>query len=198
MTDKTVQPTGRLHLKNVRLSFAQGLFEASTVAGEGKPRYNCGLIVPPDHPQIAEIRAKEKAVATEKWKDKAPGILKMLEKQDKLALHDGDMKPKYDGYPGNFFLSPALQEDAGPPTLRGHVPSIKLSDKELRKMLYSGAWVNASIDLWAQDNQYGQRVNAQLRGIQFYKDGDAFSAGGVADEDEFEEVTDGANAGDFS
>lgn len=196
-TTTTTQATGRILLKNVRLSFAQGLFEATVIPGAdatAKPKYNCGIIIPPDHPQLEELRAKQKAVAKEKWAAKAEAIYSALEKKDRLALHDGDTKPNYDGYPGNFFLSPSAQESA-PPTVidRDRTPLKKTSGRP-----YSGCYVNVSLDLWAQDNGFGQRINAQLRGIQFYADGDSFSAGRPADADEFEEVTEGAGADDFA
>jgi hypothetical protein len=60
---------------------------------------------------------------------------------------------------------------------------------------YSGCYVNCSLELWAQDNSYGKRINAQLGGVQFFKDGDAFSGGGsAADADDFDEITEGADA----
>jgi hypothetical protein len=91
-------------------------------------------------------------------------------------------------------VSAAAQENAAPTVIdRDRSP---LSAKSGRP--YAGCFVNASIELWAQDNNYGQRVNAQLRGIQFYADGDSFSAGRPADADEFEEVTEGAGADDFA
>lgn len=187
------KPLGRILLKNVRLAFPN-LFEPTTVAGEGKPRYSATLLIPSDHPQIAEIRAAQDAIAKEKWRDKAAAIVRGLDKQDKLALHDGDTKSKYDGFPGNFFVSAAAQENAAPTVIdRDRSP---LSAKSGRP--YAGCMVNASIELWAQDNNYGQRVNAQLRGIQFYADGDSFSAGRPADADEFDEVTEGAGAEDFA
>jgi hypothetical protein len=204
-------PSGRIMLRNVRLSFAQGLFAASTIPGaadDAEPKFNCGLLLPPDHPQVKEINDKTVKVATEKWKDKAAGVLKALTKQDRLALHDGDVKPNYDGYPGNFFLSPSSPE-AKPPglmlTIDGKVVShLDLEGMELkefmslvRRKLYSGCYVDASIELWAQDNGFGQRVNAQLRGVLFRKDGDAFGAGGAAGSDEFEPAAEGADAEDI-
>jgi hypothetical protein len=189
----TTQPLGRILLKNVRLAFPN-LFEPTTVAGEGKPRFSATLLIPADHPQIEEIKAAQLAIATAKWNAKAAAIVKGLDKQDKLALHDGDTKSKYDGFPGNFFISAAAQENAAPTVIdRDRSP---LSARSGRP--YAGCFVNASIELWAQDNSYGQRVNAQLRGIQFYSDGDSFSAGRPADADEFEEVTEGASAEDFA
>lgn len=189
----TATPTGRLMLKNVRLAFPN-LFEPTTVAGEGKPRYSAMLIIAPDHPQMAEIKSKMQAVAKEKWAAKAVEVYKSLDKSDKLALHDGDTKAQYDGVAGNFFISAAAQENARPTVI--DVDKSPLNQRDGKP--YAGCYVNASIDLWAQDNNYGKRVNAQLRGIQFFKDGDAFAAGRPADSDEFEEVTEGADAGEFA
>jgi hypothetical protein len=187
------QPIGRILLKNVRLAFPN-LFEPTTVNGEGKPRYSATLLIPADHPQLEDIRDVQLAVATAKWGAKAAAIVKGLDKQDKLALHDGDVKSKYDGFPGNFFVSASAQENSAPTVIdRDRSP---LSARSGRP--YPGCYVNASIELWAQDNGYGQRINAQLRGIQFYQDGDSFSAGRPADADEFEEVTEGADADEFA
>ena len=40
--------------------------------------------------------------------------------------------------------------------------------------------MNAIVELWAQDNNYGKRINASLAGVQFAKDGEAFAGGTVA------------------
>jgi len=50
-------------------------------------------------------------------------------------------------------------------------------------ILYAGCWVNASIEVYGMENQYGKRVGCQLNGIQFLKDGDSFGAGGNAMDD---------------
>lgn len=195
---KLPAPIGRILLKNVRLAFASGLFEASVIPGapaDAKPKYNCGLILPPDHPQLADLRAKQEAVAAEKWKDKAKAQLAALATQDKLALHNGDAKPNYTGYPGNFFLSPSSFEHLPPTLLGGPDGRTVLSPADARKLFYSGCYVNAQVDLWAQDNNYGKRINAQLRGVQFAGDGEAFGAGSTASADEFEPV-EGSNSDD--
>jgi hypothetical protein len=130
-------------------------------------------------------RDRSAEVDAVRWSQVAK-VLKEQEKQDKMAVHDGDTKSKYDGFPGNYFISAAAQENAAPTVIdRDRAP---LSAKSGRP--YAGCFVNASIEFWSQDNSYGQRINAQLRGIQFYADGDSFSAGRPADADEFEEVTD--------
>lgn len=189
----TTTVTGRIMLRNVRLSFPS-LFEPTSVAGEGKPRYSAMLILPPEHPQLGEVTKLMKAVASEKWAAKAGAVYTSLEKTDKLALHDGDTKAQYDGVGGNFFISAASQESARPTVINADRSPLTAKDGKP----YAGCYVNASIDFWAQDNTYGKRINAQLRGVQFLRDGDAFSAGRPADSDEFEEVTEGAAAGDFA
>jgi hypothetical protein len=189
----TSQPIGRVLLKDARLAFPN-LFEPTTVAGEGKPRYSATLLLPADHPQLDEIKKKIEAVAKDKWKDKAAGTLSGLYKTAKVALHDGDEKQQYDGFPGNMFIAAAAQESA-PPTVVDQARNA-LNAKSGKP--YAGCYVNASLEFWAQDNQWGKRVNCTLRGVQFLRDGDSFSAGRPADADEFEEVTEGAGADDFA
>lgn len=187
-------PIGRIMLKNVRLAFANGLFTANAVAGsESDPKYNCTFLLPPDHPQVKDIKAKMIAVAKERWKDKAEGVYKSLQATDKLALHDGDNKPAYEGFPGNLFISASRPQNTRPTTLRADGTPCTLTDG----VIYGGCYVNASVEFWAQDNKFGKRVNAELRGVQFLRDGDSFGGGSVAGQDEFEPVTDGASADDF-
>lgn len=192
---KEAQPTpvGRIQLKNVRLAFP-ALFDPTAMDPGDKPRYSAMLIIAGDDPQLDAVRAVQEKVAKEKWRDKAATILKGLAKQDKLALHDGDTKAKYDGLEGNFFVSAAAQENSAPTVVdRDRSP---LSARSGRP--YAGCYVNASIELWAQDNSFGQRINAQLRGVQFLADGDSFAAGRPADADEFDDVADGAASEDFA
>lgn len=191
MTDKTT--IGRILLKDARLAFPK-LFEPEQIQGQGDPKFGASLIIGPDHPQVAAIKAAMQAVAKAKWGEKAAGIYNGLSKQDRLALHDGDTKVKYDGFAGQLFISATAQENS-PPTVvdQARNPLGARSGKP-----YAGCFVNASLEFWAQDNKFGQRVNCTLRGVQFLRDGDAFSAGRPADADEFEEVTEGAGAEDFA
>jgi hypothetical protein len=67
-------------------------------------------------------------------------------------------------------------------------------------VIYSGCFVNAQIDIWAQDNGFGKRINCTLAGVQFAADGDAFGGGRPASADDFDDLGDlgGADADDFS
>lgn len=198
MSENKAQPIGRILVKDIRVAFAQGLFEASVVGTDpnGKPRFGASFLLPADHPQMAEIEKKIDAVAREKWKDKATAILGAIKKKDRTCVHDGDDKPSYDGYAGNLYITAAAQEST-PPTILNQDKSV-FDAKKGHKRIYSGARVNASLEIWAQDNSFGQRVNATVRGVQFYRDADSFSAASAASSDEFEEVTDGNDAEDFT
>lgn len=180
----------KLKLENVRLAFPV-LFEPKTVNGEGKPAFSAALLIDPADAQVKAINAAIEQIAKEKWGAKADAILKTMRATDKVALHDGDLKSSYDGFPGNLYVSArsatrplVIDKDKSP-----------LSEQDGKP--YAGCYVNASIELWAQDNNYGKRVNASLRGIQFFRDGDAFAGGGAASEDEFDEISEGATAGDL-
>jgi hypothetical protein len=173
----------KITLKNVRLSFPQ-LFKATQVNGEGKPAFSAAFLIAGDDPQVDEINDAIEQVALEKWEKKANTILSTIRGKDQACLHNGDLKAQYEGFEGNYYISArayskplvidrnkqVLAEDSGKP--------------------YGGCYVNASIELWAQDNQWGKRINATLRGVQFLRDGDAFAGSAPASEDEFEDLGD--------
>lgn len=180
----------KIKLQNVRLAFPD-IFEAKTVNGEGDPAFSATFLMAPDHPAIDKIRAAFEKLGKEKWGARWATVKKEIETKDRLALHDGDTKADYAGFEGNMYISArnrtrplVIDRDKSPLTMADGKP-------------YAGCYVHASIELWCQDNNYGRRINASLRGIQFYKDGDAFSGGGAASEDEFEDIEDGSDADDL-
>lgn len=181
----------KLKLTNVRCAFLK-IWTAEKVNGSETASFGSTFLIDPTDPQIKTIKAALKEVATEKWGAKAAGVLKELEAGGKLCLKDGNSKASYEGFADMMFVSAttktrplALNRDKSPLT-------------EEDGVLYSGCYVNVSLELWAQDNSWGKRINAQLGGVQFFKDGDAFSGGGsAADEDDFDEIADGADAGDL-
>ena len=172
----------KVKLANVRLAFPQ-LFEAKTVNGEGKPAYSASLLLAPSHPDVKALNAAIDAVAKEKWGAKAEAILKQMRATDKVCLHDGDLKEQYDGFPGHLYVS--ARSAARPLVI--DADKSPLTEKDGKP--YGGCYVNVSIELWAQDNNYGKRVNASLRGVQFLRDGDAFAGGAPASEDEFDDLS---------
>lgn len=181
-------PIGEVILNNVRLSFAD-LFKP------GKPQKNDkGEMVPgkfkanflmekgtdDTKANMAKLQAANKQVKTDKWGAEAkwPKL-----KPEKVYLRDGD-KEDWDGYEGCFYVSannpnqPVLvdrKKDA-----KGKLIELTLANGG-SKLLYSGAYVNAIIRVWAQDNEYGKRVNASVESVQFLRHGEAFSGGAPVD-----------------
>ena len=168
-------------LNNVRLAFPQ-LFEAASVNGEGKPAFSGTFILPPNHSDLATLNSIIDKVAEEKWGAKAPDILKNLRASGKVALRSGDDKSNYAGFAGNFYIS--ARNVIRPTVIDANRNPLTHADGRP----YAGCYVNAVIDIWAQDNNFGKRINASLGGVQFYRDGDAFSGGGAASSDEFDIV----------
>ncbi|KKL50393.1 hypothetical protein LCGC14_2305930 [marine sediment metagenome] len=173
-----------LMLMNMRVAFPN-FWVATKMKPTDKAAFSGSFIMPLEHPQIPEIRAAITAVAVAKWGDQANEILKVLIAGDKVCLHNGDLKAQYDGFAGNLYVS-----------ARGYSrPLILGQDKarldEADGKPYSGCYVNARVALWAQSNSWGKRINAQLGGVQFLRDGEAFGGGSVAQPDEFETVAGG-------
>lgn len=172
-----------------RIAFAQNLFEAGTVQGEGKPAFSSSFLIPPDHPVIDALEKAEVAVAGEKWGARASAVLKEIKLNDRGVFHDGDKKASYDGYAGNVFIS--ARTEARPTVLDANKSPLVAADGRP----YSGCYVNAQIEVWAQDNSYGKRINAQLLGVQFVRDGDSFSAGASpSDPDDFGDLSAGTSS----
>lgn len=180
MTEKKTEDS-IIMLANVRLAFPN-LWVATQVNNEGKAAFSASFLMPPDHPDVAKVKAAIAQVAKAKWGAKAAEYLPVLVAADKVCLHSGDAKSNIEGYAGNLFVS------ARGPTRPLLLGADKAQLTEADGVLYSGCFVNAQISIWAQQNNYGKRVNAQLRGVQFFREGEAFSGGGVANADEFDTV----------
>jgi hypothetical protein len=180
----------KVKLENVRLAFPQ-IFEPRAFGEDGSdPAYSASFIFGKKHPAVKLIQEAIEAVAKEKWEGKATEVLKQLRAADKACLHDGDSKPDYDGFAGNFFL--ASRNKARPLIIDRDKSPLTASDGKP----YAGCYVNATVDIWPQANKFGKRVNATLSGVQFLKDGDAFAGSPPASPDDFESLDDGADASD--
>lgn len=178
----------KIKLTNVRAAFLQ-VFKATTVNGEGDPAFSGSFLLDASDPQLKTIEAAILQTAKDKWGAKADAVMKQMKASDKLCLHDGDTKSQYAGFEGMMFV--ATRSKTRPLTINRDKTPVNEEDG----VLYSGCYVNVSLELWAQDNNYGKRVNAQLGGIQFFKDGDAFSGGATAaDESDFDDLGAGADA----
>ena len=147
----------KMMLKNVRLSFPSIFKKANFEGNVGKFEATF-LIDKADTKTKAMLDAAIEAAIAE---------AKVKVASDKRCLKDGD-ESEYDGYEGNWSFKAANSKR---PTVidRDKTPVVEEDEK-----IYAGCYVNAVVDLWIQNNKFGKRVNANLYGIQFLKDGDAF------------------------
>lgn len=135
-------------------------------------------------------------VARERWKDKAEGTMATIKEKDRICYRRAPKRNKsgdvYDGFEGMHWIQAS---NGTKPTVmdRNKAP---LTAQDGRP--YAGCYVIATLDVWAQDNKYGQRINASLLGVQFDRDGDAFSGGARPDDDDFDDLGAGADASDDS
>jgi len=162
----------KIKLNNVRLSFPSLFHKASFQGSEGK--YEATFLLSKDeHAEvISKIDAEIKAGIKDNFKtSKIPS--------DKVCFKDGD-EIDYDGYAGCMSLKAANNKR---PMVIDKDKSPLTEDDE---KLYAGCYVNAIIEFWYMNNQYGKRVNANLLGVQFFKDGEPFGDGVSASEDDFD------------
>ena len=176
----------KLKLNNVRLAFP-ALFEAKTVNGEGDPAFSAVYLLDPADPQVKTIEATMQAVAKEKWGAKGEAQLKALRAAGKTCLNDGDLKGDYAGFAGQIYLS--ARSKTRPLVLDANKTPLLPADGKP----YAGCYVNAVVDVWAMDNNYGKRICASLAAVQFYRDGDAFAGGAGGSADDFDDVSEGAD-----
>lgn len=173
----------KVSLVNVRLAFPN-LFEAKSFGGdEATASHGASFLFPKTHPAYKLVTEAIEAAAADKWEKKAADVLKQLRTADRTALHDGDSKKDYAGFEGNFFV--AARNKSRPLVIDKDKSPLTAADGKP----YAGCYVNAIIDIWAQDNKFGKRINATLSGVQFAKDGEAFSGSSPASTNDFEDLS---------
>ena len=178
-----------IKLKNARGSFLR-LFKPKAFQEGQTPRYEATFLLDPtnaDHAAaIAQLKTEAKKLIAAQWGEKPAGL--------KLCFGDADKdetKAKYDGYKGMFYITTANTERPG--VYGRQRQPIAEGDREAP---YSGCYVNTNITLWTQDNKFGKAIRANLRIVQFSKDGEAFSGAAPARaEDELEALEDKTPAG---
>lgn len=170
-------------IDNVRFNYTNSLFTAQRPkTGEGKEKFSVVAIFPKDHPQVAAIKAELLKVAEAKWPGKGADVLKQLAAGDRVCLHDGDAKADKPGYAGNLFIN--ASNELRPLVIGPQREALAAADGKP----YSGSYGNIIVEFWAQDNQFGKRINASLLGVQHIKDGERLSGGGIASADDFDAI----------
>lgn len=180
----------KLQVKNVRGAFLN-IFEAQEEHG-----FNGKFILSPDHPQAKEIEKAILDVAKEKWGAKADKIVAAFNwsgKKPDTALAKGEYLNQdgdaYDGFEDMWYIS--AKAKTRPLVIDQQRNPVAQTDG----LIYAGCYLNVIIEIWAQDNKFGKAVRAELKGVQFVRDGDAFGGGAPASVDDFDEVEDGDDSG---
>lgn len=171
----------KVNLQSVRLSFPDLFKAVEFTKGDGKPRFNATFLVEKGSDNDKAIRAAIKAAAIEALGAKGEKSAAGWEgNPNKFCYLDGDKK-EYDGYAGMMYLSChsktrplVIDRDKSPLTENDGKP-------------YAGCYVNASVDIYVQQGEFSG-VRGAVKGVQFYKDGDAFGGGAPANVDDFEDL----------
>ncbi len=164
-------------LKNVRLSYPK-IFTPAPFGDEGgDPFYSANFILDKktNAEAIKQVQTRIEALKKDKWKGKIPGGIK-------LCLRDGTDRDGSDGYgPEVMFVSASSKQDRKPRVVNKAFEPLTAQDGKP----YAGCYVHASVRLWAMDNKFGKRINAELRVVIFHADGEPFGAAPVDAESEF-------------
>jgi hypothetical protein len=178
----TTTNDNRLTIKDVRIAYAQGIFTARAAKPGDKEKYGAAFLFPATHPAAKELAAAVIKAAKAKWGDKSDAMLAQLKAADRLPVHNGDTKASSTGYAGNLYLNAG--NAIRPLVLDSNKAPLTAADGRP----YSGCYVNAILEVWAQDNQHGKRINASLLGVQFVRDGERLAGGSTASADDFEAI----------
>lgn len=156
----------KIKMQGVRLSFPN-LFQTAKFAGDDTGKYEGTFILDKKiHKDvIADIIKVIDTLSKEELKTKVAA--------DRVCLKDGDEMGR-DEYQGMYTLKASTKKR--PLVIDRDQSPITESDNAV----YAGCYVNAIVTLWAQNNQYGKRINAQLDGVQFNRDGEPFGDGAVS------------------
>ena len=169
----------KIKLNNVRLSFPS-LFKRAVFNGE-EGKFEATFLI--NKTEQADLVEKIKSAIADKIKNDLKGAKLGA---DKICLKDGD-DVEYDGYAGHVSIK-ASNNKRIPVFNKDKSPLV-----EDDNIIYAGCYVNAIVELWAQDNSWGKRINANLLGVQFAKDGEPFGDGASASADDFDFIDDGGD-----
>lgn len=185
----------KVKLKDVRLAFPK-LFEAKPVGDGDTKYYSAAFPVAPGSENDKALNEAIEQVAKEKWNAKAAGILSVIREKGDIAYRSKPLKSKegevYDGFQGMHSLNASKREDKGPLLIVDRVP--KNADGSPNRLTaasgrpYAGCYVNAVVDVWAQDNKNGTRINVELQSVQYAREGDAFGSGAPATVSDFDDL----------
>lgn len=186
-TPNDAQVVRLVHSKQhpVRLSYFYGFDGFKDKTDPKKIGYPSHFIIGPDHPVVPVVVAAMKAAAAALWGTNAQTMYDALKGQHKLCLKEGSIiRPGEEVYAGKLFISGNAKKRF---TIVGPDRTPVQSSDPFAP--YSGSYGNGIIQVWAQDNSWGKRINAQIMGVQFAEHGESLGGGRVAAPEEFSNIS---------
>lgn len=179
----TAEPVKQIQVKliGVRLSYPN-LFEPKGFKGEETNlKYSASFIMDDekDAKQIATVQAAIDQLIAENKLGKLPANMK--------CLRDGDEKDKAGFGPGTHYV--ASSNTRAPQVVDTNANGRSPIGKDDSR-LYGGCYVNVVLNLWAQNNKWGKRINASLEAVQYARPGEPFGAAPVDADDAFGSIPD--------
>jgi hypothetical protein len=192
----------KIMLYRVRLAFPTlGAPQRYQDKPENTPRWSGVALVSVNDKQKSMMDEAIKRVAEAEWKNKAAAVLKSIEGNAmKMCWIDGEKKSQYSGFEGTWALSAHRYADKNkrPLVLTADAKPIYKDDNTLYDgmagIIYAGCYVNFQFELWAQNNSHGNAIRATLLGVQYVAPGDAFGGGAQPKAEDFDDVSEGADA----
>lgn len=182
----------------VKLIDVRGMIFPPKPNDVGKIKHNATWAIVPGSVNAQKLEAAMITAAREKWKGKADDIVKQLIETRRVGFGKFEKRTVegviYSGFEKMWFVNTSADKQP------------KLKDRGAKTItpadgiIYSGCYCNVHVNAWAQDNKHGKRLNFGLMGIQFVRDGDAFTGGRVSSDDDFEDlgVVNDDNLSDFA
>ena len=179
-----------LFLKNVPIAFP-ALAEAQAI-GDGEPAFGGRFVIDPKRTDLVkELDAAMAAEAKAKWKDDGEAVLAMLIDEGKVCFERKPYRSKktgkvYAGFEDKYNLGARTPANKPKPTVFDEYGNELKTKAEIEQKVYSGCEVTAKVEIWAQDNSYGRRINCSLLGVMYAGEGERFGGGSApASADDF-------------
>lgn len=170
-----VYTNGMIKIENVRFSFPHldKPYAGKNADEKSKPKY--GIVS-----MLSKVTHKEaKAAIDERISEilKEAKLTKMPSK-DKFCRDGEDEKEAV--YSGHWIVS-AREERK--PAVRNRKAELITEPREIADLIEGGYWGSVLIRPWFQNNDYGQKINAGLVGVQHLRDDETFGEGRIDDTD---------------
>jgi len=156
----------RMVLNNVRLRFAR-LFVAEQFQGAGEFRYNASFLIDKDSETDNKIKDAIKEEMKAVFKEDADKRLRAFWGSKSTCCYTDDADD-----PTKMMLRSNRNKKDRAPAVLDRAKNV-LSEED--GVVYAGCYVNADTSIWIQTEKF-PGIRCTINAVQFYKDGDAFSA----------------------